>query len=300
MSSLTFAYLLMLGAFACFSLMDTSAKWLVGAAIPALQVAWLRYLGHFICNSVIYLPKYGFGIVRSNSPVLQALRACFLLMATVLNFAALKYLPLTMTIAIFFVCPLAVCLLSIPLLGERVGMKRLSAVLVGFLGVLVIVQPWSAVFDPHALLSIGAMLCAACYFVFSRKAAGKDSNATTQCYISGIATFTLGPLALYYWVWPQSWQDWLVIISIGSLGMIGHSLLSWAHRLAEASVLAPVIYSQAVYIAALSWLVFGQPPDGKTILGTIIIIGSGLFVWYRERQLNRRVISAVSDPSNAY
>lgn len=296
MSSLTFAYLLMLGAFACFSFMDTSAKWLVGAAIPALQVAWLRYLGHFICNTVIYLPKHGLDIARSNSPRLQAIRALFLLTSTVLNFTALQHLPLTTTIAIFFVTPLAVCLISIPVLGESVGFKRLAAVFAGFIGVLVIVEPWSAVFDPYVFFSIAAMLGASGYFVISRKAAGRDSNATTQFYISGIATVVLGPLAMLHWVWPESLQAWLVVALIGTLGMCGHSLLSNAHRLAEASVLAPTIYSQAVYIAALSWLVFGQPPDGKTIVGTALIIGSGLFVWYRERKLAGAVKHAVSDP----
>ncbi|MBX2880856.1 MAG: DMT family transporter [Granulosicoccus sp.] len=288
MSSLSFAYLLMLGAFACFSCMDTSAKWLVGAAIPALQVAWLRYMGHFILNCLIYLPRHGVGIAHSNSPRLQFLRSGFLFTSTVLNFTALQYLPLTITIAIFFVAPLAVCLISIPVLGERVGFKRILAILTGFLGVLIIVRPWSATFDPRVFISIAAMLFAAGYFVISRMAAGRDSNATTQFYISGISASVLGPLALYHWVWPGSWQDWIVIVLIGSLGMIGHSLLSHAHRLAEASVLAPTIYSQAVFIAILSWVIFAQPPDAETMLGTAVIIGSGLFVWYRERQLNKQ------------
>lgn len=275
----------MLGAFACFSLMDTSAKWLVGAAIPALQVAWLRYFVHFSCNIIIYLPRHGRSIAHSNSPGMQLIRATFLLTSTALNFTAMQYMPLTITIAIFFVTPLAVCLLSIPMLGEQVGIKRLAAVLIGFLGVMVIVQPWSAAFDPHVFISIAAMLCASGYFIMSRMAAGKDSNATTQFYVSGIAAVVLAPFAIYLWVWPDSWQAWGLIIFLGSMGMFGHSLLSHAHQLAEASVLAPTIYSQAVFIALLSWLVFNQPPDGKTVLGTCIIIGSGLFIWFRERQI---------------
>ncbi|MFK8081475.1 MAG: DMT family transporter [Granulosicoccus sp.] len=287
MSLLTFAYVLMLGAFLCFSVMDTSAKWLVSAAIPALQVAWLRYVGHLVVVTGVYAPRQGRTILKSNNPGLQCGRAMFLLVATSLNFTALQYLPLTLTIAIFFVTPLMVCLLSIPVLGEKVGFKRLLAVLTGFGGVLVIVQPWSESFDPHVFLSIAAMLFTSGYFVMSRVIAGLDSNATTQVYVSGMGTLLLAPLALYYWVWPDSLQAWGLLMLIGTLGMIGHSLVTRAHQIAEASVLAPTIYSQVIFIAALSWIVFGQPPDKHTLIGTSIIVGSGLFIWFRERQIQK-------------
>ncbi|ASJ71533.1 Riboflavin transporter [Granulosicoccus antarcticus IMCC3135] len=275
----------MLLAFLCFAVMDTSAKWLVAATIPALQVAWLRYLGHFLCAILLYGPGHGVGIVRSNKPWLQSLRAVFLLAGTCLNFSALKFLPLTTAIAIFFVSPLTVCLLSIPILGEKVGIKRLMAVLVGFIGVLIIVKPWSQSFNPAIFLSMGAMLCVSCYFVMSRVIAGVDSNATAQFYVSGIATLILAPVALMNWVWPTSTTAWVLVVLIGTLGMVGHSFLTNAHRYAEASVLAPTVYAQIIYIAALSWLVFNQTPDLNTLVGTFIIVCSGLFIWFRERQV---------------
>jgi drug/metabolite transporter (DMT)-like permease len=277
----------MLLAFLCFASMDTSAKWLVSAAIPALQVAWLRYLGHFILTMAVYFPQHGVSIVRSNKPRLQLLRALFLLCSTVLNFTALQYLPLTMTIAIFFVAPLTVCLLSIPILGERVGTRRLLAVATGFLGVLIIVEPWSQSFDPHVFLAIAAMLCASGYFVMSRVIAGVDKNATVQFYVSGLAALLLAPVAFYVWQWPADTLSWVLLVMIGSLGMIGHSVLTRAHQLAEASVLAPTVYSQAIYIAILSWLVFGHSPDLPTIIGTLVIVTSGLYIWFRERQLQK-------------
>jgi drug/metabolite transporter (DMT)-like permease len=88
-----------------------------------------------------------------------------------------------------------------------------------------------------------------------------------------------------HWVWPASMTAWILVILIGTLGMIGHSFLTNAHRHAEASVLAPTVYSQVIYIAVLSWLVFGQSPDQKTLIGTLIIVASGLFIWFRERQV---------------
>jgi len=270
--------------------MDTSAKWLVSAAIPALQVAWLRYLGHLVAVVVVYVPRKGFSFLHSNNPKLQCCRAIFLLMATGLNFTALQFLPLTLTIAIFFVSPLMVCLLSIPVLGEKVGFKRLLAVMTGFFGVMVIIQPWSERFDPHVIISIAAMLCTSGYFVMSRVISDLDSNATTQVYISGLGTVLLAPLALHFWVWPQSAHAWTLLGLIGFLGMIGHSLVTRAHQIAQASVLAPTVYSQVIFIAVLSWVVFGEPPDQQTLIGTTIIVSSGLFIWFRERQMlkNRR------------
>lgn len=286
-SGLTLGVLLMLGAFLCFALMDTSAKWLVTAAIPAVQVAFLRYFFHFLCAVTVYAPREGWGIVRSKKPKVQALRAAFLLSATTLNFSALAYLPLTVTIGIFFAAPLVVCLLSRPVLGEVVGIRRLSAVLVGFVGVLVMLEPWGERFDWHVLLAVGATLCASGYFVMSRLVADVDGNAVTQFFTAGIAMTALAPLALWQGNWPDSPEHWGLGFLLGALGMLGHSLLTRAHRYAEASVLAPIVYSQMIYIAILSWVVFGQPPESRTIVGTMIIILSGLYIWARERKKAR-------------
>jgi drug/metabolite transporter (DMT)-like permease len=122
----------------------------------------------------------------------------------------------------------------------------------------------------------------------SRVVAGVDSNATVQFYVAGIASVFLTPIALTQWVWPQDLTTWFLLVLIGSLGMIGHSMLTHAHRHAEASVLAPTVYSQVIYIAILSWLVFGQAPDARTMVGTTIIVASGLFIWFRERQMEKR------------
>jgi len=290
-SHLTLGVFLMLGAFLCFALMDTTAKWLVTVALPAIQVAFLRYLFHFLCAVLVYAPRHGWGIVRSRKPRVQALRAVFLLTATTLNFTALKYLPLTITIGIFFAAPLVVCLLSRPVLGEVVGIRRLGAVFVGFIGVLVILEPWGEKFDWHVVLALGAMLSASGYFVMSRLVANVDGNAVTQFFTSGIAMMALAPFALWFGNWSISFNEWGLGLALGTLGMIGHSMLTRAHRYAEASVLAPTVYSQMIYIAILSWVVFGQPPETRTIVGTLIIIFSGLYIWARERSKARLVKS---------
>ncbi len=276
---------LMLIAFLCFAIMDTSAKWLVMAAIPSLQVAFLRYFVHLLWVLILYLPRNGFSITQSKIPKLQILRAVLLFSGTAFNFTALKYLPLTTTVAIFFAAPMVVCLLSIPILKERVGLKRFAAIFVGFIGVLIIVEPWGETFDYHIFLAVGALLGASGYFVMSRVVAGIDSNAVTQFYCAGIPTLILAPIVLSIWEWPDSSLNWGLLILIGSLGMLGHSVLTLAHRYAEASVLAPTVYSQIIYITLFSWIIFNDVPTVSTAIGIGIIIASGVYIWWREREL---------------
>ena len=284
-SSLTLGISLQLAAFFCFASMDTTAKWLVGAAIPAIQVAFLRYVVHFGWVLVLFLPSRGRSLFRSGTPRLQALRGALLCISTVLNFTALQYLPLAVTISIFFAAPLVVCLLSIPILGEKVGARRFAAVLAGLAGVLIIVEPWGASFDRHVFLSLGALLGASGYFVLTRRISGVDSNAVTQAWTAGLATMVLAPFAATSWVWPAGGGDWVLLIVLGSLGMLGHSMVTRAHDHAEASVLAPMVYSQILYVTFFGWLFFDSVPDGATILGAAIIVASGLYVWLRERRL---------------
>lgn len=274
----------MLIAFAMFVVMDTSAKWLVVAGVPALQVAFLRFAVHLLWTLGIYLPREGRTLFRSQARGIQVARGALLASATLLNFTALQHLPLPVTISIFFAGPMLVCLLSIPVLGERVGPRRFAAVAVGFCGVLIVVQPFSERFDPHLFLSLAATLCAASYFVLSRLVRGRDGNGTSQIHTSIVGTALLSPFAVSAWVWPTDLAQWGLLLVIGSLGFLGHSMVTRAHELAEASVLAPTVYSQILYVSFASWVVFDSPPSPSTLAGASIIIASGLYLWRRERQ----------------
>jgi len=189
------------------------------------------------------------------------------------------------TIWIFFAYPLVVGLLSIPILGEQVGLRRLGAIALGFVCVLVIAEPWGAGFHWAMLLSLGAMVTAALYFVLTRAVAGADTNATSQFFTAGIATLILAPVAVPLWVQPAGAVQWAVLCTLGLLGFSGHVLLTHAYRFVSASTLAPVIYVQIFYAVALSWLVFGVLPGANTYLGAAIIMASGLYIWMRERRL---------------
>ena len=279
------AVTLMLLAFLSFIFIDVSAKWLAGAEFDPLQIALTRYAGHLIICLILFLPVEGRSALRSNAPKLQALRAIFLLLSTICNFVAVKYLPLTVTVPIMFASPLVVCLVSIPVLGEKVGIRRLAAVFVGFLGVLIIADPGGAQFHWAMMFSVAALLNASGYFVLTRMIAGVDNNPVSQIYASGVATLILLPLGIAVWQWPDNLTDTVVMICIGLFGAFGHSLLTVAHRFAPASTLAPLVYVQILYVTILSWLVFGQAPTSATILGASVIIGSGFYIWLRERRV---------------
>lgn len=274
--------------FFCFTLIDTSAKWLVGLGLPALQVVFIRYAGHFTSTLIFLAPREGLSILQSNAIGIQLARSILLVISTMFNFIALQYLPLTITTAIFFAMPILVTLLSVPMLGEQVGLKRILAVLVGFIGVLVVVRPLGEGFHWAMFSSLASLLAASIYFVLTRLIAGRDDNPTGQFYTSGIPTLVLLPFVISGWVWPEGGWGWTALIMIGFFGFLGHSLITIGYRFAEASILAPVIYVQIIYVTVISWMVFGQPPDRWTILGTTIIVSSGVFIWARERAAKKQ------------
>jgi drug/metabolite transporter (DMT)-like permease len=273
---------LMCGAVLLFALLDASAKWLSGHMDP-VQVVFARYAGSMLLVSLLLNPWSRPGILRTRRPWLQAVRSLLLLGSTALNFFAVKYLQLAETVSIMFAGPLLVALISGPLLGEWPGPRRLVAIAVGFVGVLVITRPGVGGMHPAALLSVLGCICYCFYSLATRQLAAFDSPETTMVYSGVAGTLAMLPLIPFFWTMPQTPVIWLVLFGTGVLGGFGHWLLILAHRLAPATVLAPFIYSQIVWMIALGWFVFGQWPDRWTFVGAGIVIASGLYLLYRER-----------------
>ena len=278
---------LMLMACVLFTGIDSSAKWLINSGLPPLEVVAVRYAAHMLMVTAFFLPTRGVGLVRTSQPVIEVLRALFLLFGTIFNFFAVRYLPLTLTSAIMFTSPLWVCALSVPLLGERVGSRRLAAVIIGFCGVVIAMRPWSAEAHWAVLLSMATAVCIALYSITTRQLAGRDSAATQQFYAATLATVAIVPFALVGWLWPASAADWWAFALIGVFGWAGHQAMIIAHRFAPATTLAPFFYIQIVYMGLASWLVFDEPPGVWLTIGAGIVLASGLYVWLRERQLSR-------------
>lgn len=276
---------LMIVAYLCFSLIDTGVKWLAVLGLPALQLAFMRYAGHFFI-SLFLVMRQGGGreTFSSNRPWLVVLRGALIMVSTVFNFFALRYLPLTLTSTILFSAPLIVCALSWPMLGERVGIYRWLAIVVGFGGIVIAVRPFDESFHWAVILSLSAATAFALYSILTRKLAGQVSTNTMQFY-SGIVGFTvLAPFAFVQWHNPETPVQWIVLFALGLFGWGGHQLLTTAHRFAPASILSPFAYSFIVFVTVWSFLLFNHLPDRWTILGAAIIIAAGLFIWFRERK----------------
>jgi drug/metabolite transporter (DMT)-like permease len=266
-----------------FSLLDGSAKWLV-QGMPVIMVVWLRFVGQVIFTGAALLPLRGLALVRTQHLRWHLLRTAMVVVMTLMNFWALQYLQLTVTSSIFFSAPIIIALISAPLLGEKLDAARLSAILVGFCGVLVIVHPWSADFHPAMILSVVNAFLYAGFMMMTRHLAAYDSPETIQYLPALGATLALAPFALAGWEWPDSWREWTVACLLGVFGGLGHYLLALAHRYAPSSVIAPFVYQQVLYMALFGYIVFGDVPGAAVWTGAAIVIGSGLYLFARERR----------------
>ena len=275
----------MLVAYLTFSFIDTSVKWLALVGLPALQLAFMRYAAHFFI-SLIIIGRGGFTRDRfvAEKQWLVVFRGALIMLSTVLNFFALRYLPLTLTSTILFSAPLIVCALSWPLLGERVGVWRWFAIALGFCGILVATNPFVAGFHWAVIVSLMAATCFALYSILTRKLAGIVSTDTMQFYSGAVGFFALAPFAIYYWKNPDTLLDWFLLVLLGFWGWSGHQLLTNAHRYAQASTLSPFSYSFMIYLTIWSYFVFDHIPSRQTIIGAAIIVVAGLIIWFRERR----------------
>jgi drug/metabolite transporter (DMT)-like permease len=272
--------------FLCFALLDCGAKWLV-RTLPVLQVVWLRFLFHAVVSTALLAPKLGSGILHTRRPKLQLLRAAMLATMTGLNFWALQYLQLAETGSIQFSVPIIIALIAAPMLGERMDRARWTAISIGFIGVLVIVRPGTQAFQPALLIAIINAFLYALFNLMTRQLAAHDSPGATQFYSSLGATLVITPFALAAWQTPPGAWQWLILCLMGIAGALGHYLLALAHRYAPASVLGPFLYQQILWMVLLGYLVFGDVPDAAVVLGAAIVIGSGGYLLWRERERAR-------------
>jgi drug/metabolite transporter (DMT)-like permease len=176
-----------------------------------------------------------------------------------------------------------VALLAGPLLGEWVGWRRVAAILVGFCGILVALQPGFQTFEPAFLFSFACMLCYALFSLSTRFLTLHDSPVTTLFYSLLAGTICVAPFAIADWQWPAEGLTWLLLMTLGMWAAAGHYLFIIAHQIAPASIVAPFTYIGIVTYSALGYLVFGQIPDVWTLTGAAIVIASGLYLVHRER-----------------
>jgi drug/metabolite transporter (DMT)-like permease len=276
------AIALMFAALFCFACLDTSGKWL-SRHIPIWEVVWARYMGATFFVLIFINPATTPRMLSTSRPGLQLIRALLLFGATALNFFALRWLQLAQTVSIAFAGPLLIALFAGPILGEWVGPRRLIAIIVGFLGVIVVTRPSLSGIHPAMLLSFGATTCNCFYSILTRVLAATDSSRTTTFFSAISGAVILTPALPFFWVTPPDWNVWLFLVLIGGFGGLGHWLLILAHGRAPAALLAPFAYTQIVWMIVFGYMVFGDLPDVWTLTGAGIVIASGLYLLYRSR-----------------
>jgi drug/metabolite transporter (DMT)-like permease len=277
--------MLMMMAMIVIPLMDIFAK-MLAAQYPVLQITW----GRFIFNVIWLIP---FLIWRKEKwwllpqrPWIQIFRGLCLLSSTFFFFLSIKTNPIPNALALLFVAPLIVTLLSPFILGEKFGIRRLLATLFGFVGVLIVLQPNSDEFQPSLLYALIAGLSYALYILVTRKVSTSSSPLMTLFYTAVVGTVAITPWVPMIWV-PVDSEAVLLFAAIGLIAASGHFLVILSCQYAPASLVAPFNYTEIIVATMLSYLFFGYLPNTVVWLGIGIICVSGIYISLREIKQQR-------------
>jgi drug/metabolite transporter (DMT)-like permease len=284
MRTKTLPILLMIGAVFCFASMDATAKYLMKEIGPA-QTIWARYTVQTILVTVLILPKinvYG----RTKYPKLQFLRSVALMIATTLFFFAFSRLGLAEASAIFNISPVLITLGAVLFLREQIGPRRVIGILVSLLGALIIIRPGSGIFTIYAVLPLGAAIFYSTYSLATRFVGTDESPWTSLFYAAIFGTICYSVYIVFNWN-PMSNNALLLTIIIGLFGTAGHVCLIRALTLGEASLVAPFIYTNLLFTTIWGFVLFGNFPDFWTIVGALIIVAAGIYVWARDHAVRQ-------------
>jgi drug/metabolite transporter (DMT)-like permease len=273
---------LMLAAMGILPFLDVCAKELGRQGVPVVQIVWARLFFGMLLTLPVALKIGGVKGLRPDPFWMHALRGLFLCSATFFFFWALKFLPIADTLAIFFVQPLIVTMLSPVMLGEHVGIRRWAAVIVGFIGTLIIIRPGFQAFNPGMLMALAAGTSLAIYMLLTRKISGRANAMVTTFHTNVFGSIITTAAVIFFWQAP-TFEQWLMFPLLGLIATIGHSLIVKAYDHAEASLLAAFAYAEMIMAVAAGWYFFGDFPDRWTFVGVGILIACALYISYRER-----------------
>ncbi|HEX3952946.1 MAG TPA: DMT family transporter [Stellaceae bacterium] len=276
--------LLMCAGVAMFPFMNASVK-LLGAHYPASQITWARFTGHLIVMLIVFLPRYGRRLLATRRPGVQICRSLLMLVSNGVFVIAIARVPLATASAIGFTSPLLVTALSVPLLHESVGIRRWSAVIVGFAGALLVIRPGAGMADPAVLLLLLSSAAYALYQIATRWVSFYDDAAVGIVFSALLGSLVMSLVLPFVFVWPRDLFDTVLFCGLGLLGGAGHYLVIRAFQYGPAAVIAPLGYIELVGTATLGYLIFDNFPDVWTWVGALIIIASGIYIALRERKL---------------
>jgi len=273
--------LFMLAASSLFPVMNGLVQ-ILSARYSTEQIVWARAASHLVFIVALFAPHFGVALVRTATPKWQIIRSAVHLTSMICFFTGVKYLPLANAASISFTAPFFVALLAWPMLGERLTPRRLMAIAVAFLGVLIVIRPGSAVFQWASLYMLGSATCYALYQILTRKVASHDTAETSAVYSALVGTVAMGIVAPFVWTPIASWGDAALLFSLGILGGLGHYFVARAMTYAQANIVAPFGYWQLIGSVFVGYLISGYLPDQLTWIGAGIIVCAGIYIAWCE------------------
>jgi drug/metabolite transporter (DMT)-like permease len=276
----------MLLSVALFCVMDVLVK-LLSQTYHPFQVAFFRSLFALVPIGVMVAARGGPRILRTRHLGGHAARSVVGIAALLMFFYSFAHMKLADVVAIGFAGPLFITALSVPMLGEQVGWRRWSAVVVGFLGVILVVDPGSGVFDPVAFIALGAALFYSFAVIVVRKLSTTESNAAIVFYFSIAATAVCGAMMPFLWIRPTS-EHVALLVLIGLLGGSAQYVMVEAFRWGQVSMLAPFEYTAIFFSLGFGYVLFGETATATMLAGVAIIASSGLYILHRETTRARR------------
>ncbi|WP_284264726.1 DMT family transporter [Roseicyclus amphidinii] len=273
---------MMICAIFLFSSMDATAKMLMARYEP-MQVVWARYAGMMLVVSVLLAPRIG-PLLRTRRLGLQLLRSAFLFAATFCFFTAISRMDIAAATAVMQVHPVLLTLGAALLLREPLGPRRIAAIAAALSGALIVIRPGSDIFTLTALLPLLAGVFYASYALTTRFLGRDEPILTSFLYTAIIGTIAASLLTVPVWTAPGP-GDAAVFLALGAVGAAGQFLLIRSLTVAEAGAVAPFGYAGVVFATLWGLIAFGEVPDGWTLLGALVIVGAGVYVWHRETRL---------------
>ena len=281
MTQTKLSVLLMIGAMFMFTLMDAVAKVLT-QEIGVWPTLWTRYLGQAVLVFLIVLPRLG-KIVKTSFPLLQLARSVFLMCATICFFWGISNIGLAEATAIMDISPVLITLGAVLFLGERIGIRRVFGIIGALIGAMIVIRPGSDVFSAYALFPLGAAICYSGYNIITRFVGAREDPWTSLFYTALFGAIVFSAIVPFYWQ-PLSTFTITLMATLSVMATLAQWLLIKALSLGEASLLAPIGYIALIFATLWGFLLFGDLPDQWTVIGALVIVASGIYVWWRERK----------------
>ena len=281
MTQTKLSVLLMIGAMFVFTLMDAVAKVLT-QEIGVWPTLWIRYLGQAVLVFLIVLPRFG-KIVKTSFPLLQLARSVFLMCATMCFFWGISNIGLAEATAIMDISPVLITLGAVLFLGERIGIRRVIGIIGALIGAMIVIRPGSDVFSVYALFPLGAAICYSGYNIITRFVGAREDPWTSLFYTALFGAMVFSTIVPFHWQ-PLSTFTITLMAVLSVMATLAQWLLIKALSLGEASLLAPIGYIALIFATLWGFLLFGDLPDQWTVIGALVIVASGIYVWSRERK----------------